>query len=108
VKLTRAGSLLFKGLAVAALIAAVGVPTASAKAQARIKLPLIPLQKPELGSAASALTISLGSGPQPNEGSRKLKQLGRITGYQLIYGNLLIAGSGLDSSPRLPGCHSWI
>lgn len=96
-KLTRAGSLLFKGLAVAALIAAVGVPTASAKAQARIKLPLIPLQKPELGSAASALTISLGSGPQPNEGSRKLKQLGRITGYQLIYGNLLIAGSGLDS-----------
>lgn len=96
-KLPRAGSLLLKGLAVAALIAAVGVPTASATTHSRVKLPLIPLQKSALGSAASSLTISLGSGPQPNEGSRKLKQLGRITGYQLIYGNLLIAGSGLDS-----------
>lgn len=96
-KLSRAGSLLLKGLAVAALIAAVGVPTASATAHSRVKLPLIPLQKSALGSAASPLTISLGSGPQPNEGSRKLKQLGRITGYQLIYGNLLIAGSALDS-----------
>jgi hypothetical protein len=42
------------------------------------------------------LKISLGSGPQSNQGSRKLKQLGRITGYQLVYGSLLIAGSGLD------------
>ena len=96
-KPSRAGSLLLKGLAVAALIAAVGVPTASATTHSRVKLPLIPLQKSALGSAASSLTISLGSGPQPNEGSRKLKQLGRITGYQLIYGNLLIAGGGLDS-----------
>jgi hypothetical protein len=89
---------LLRGLAAAALVSAVLVPTASAKAQARVKLPIIPLQKSELGSAASSLTISLGSGPQPNQGSRKLKQLGRITGYQLIYGNLLIAGSGLDSA----------
>lgn len=95
-KQSRVGSLLLKGLGAAALVAAVIVPAASAKSHAAVKLSIIPLQKPALGSAASSLTISLGSGPQPNQGSTKLKRLGRITGYQLIYGSLLNAGSGLD------------
>jgi hypothetical protein len=96
VKLSRAASLLLKGLAAAALVAAVSVPAASAKSHPAVKLSIIPLQKSALGSAASSLTISLGSGTQSNQGSSKLKKLGRITGYQLIYGNLLNAGSGLD------------
>jgi len=87
---------LLKGLAVVALVAAVVVPAASAKSPAAVKLSIIPLQKSALGSAASSLSIALGSGPQSNQGSPKLKRLGRITGYQLIYGSLLNAGSGLD------------
>jgi len=90
-------SLLPKGLAVAALVAAVAVPAASAKSHTAVKLSIIPLQRSALGSAASSLTISLGSGPQSNQGSPKLKRLGRITGYQLIYGDIRNAGSGLDS-----------
>ena len=96
-KRSTAGSLWLKGVAVAALVATIIVPAASAKSHAAVKLSIIPLQKSALGSAASSLTISLGSGPQSNQGSPKLKKLGRITGYQLIYGNLLSAGSGLDS-----------
>lgn len=98
-KLPGFGNVLLKGLVVAALVAAVLAPTAAAKshAHAAVKLPIIPLQKSALGSAASSLQISFGSGPQPNEGNPKLKKLGRITGYQLIYGNLVIAGTGLDS-----------
>jgi hypothetical protein len=96
VKVSSVGSLLLKGLAVAALVGAVIVPAASAKSHAAVKLSIIPLQKSQLGSAASALSVSIGSGPQSNQGSPKLKRLGRITGYQLIYGNLVSAGSGLD------------
>jgi hypothetical protein len=46
-------SLLLKGLVVAALVASDGVPAASARSHTAVKLSIIPLQKSELGSAAS-------------------------------------------------------
>lgn len=95
--------LLTKVLVVAALVAAVIVPTASATSSAGAKVSVLPLPKSALGAAAKSLALS-GGGPVPNTvaaadsftGSTKgFTKMGRITGYALDYGYGPSGGSGV-------------
>jgi hypothetical protein len=79
--------------------------TASAKHHGtKVKLPLIPLRNSQFGSASSSLPLEFGSGVQSDNDAafgagvspKKIKKMGRITGYQLIYGDFLSAGPSLD------------
>jgi hypothetical protein len=92
------------GLVVAALAAAVLVPAASASRTHRVKLALIPLPKPALGAAGKSLPLTHDSGLVSNalaasnsaSGSvSTFKKLGRVTGYDLTYGNPFAGGSGV-------------
>lgn len=75
-------------LAVAALAAAVLVPTASAARGTNVKLSLVPLSKSSLGSTARGMRLAWDSGVLPNSVvSPGFEVLGRITGYQLDYGD---------------------
>jgi hypothetical protein len=95
--------LLLKGFAVAALVAAVAVPAASAQSSA-VKLSLLPLQKAQLG-AAKSLPLQHDSGVVSNADAAErslgpasagdLKKLGRVTGYGLDYGIGASGGSGV-------------
>ena len=87
---------LWKGLAVAAVIAAVVVPAASANAPAKVKMSVLPLQKAQLGSAGKSLALQADSGTVSNaraasnsftaRSAKTFKKMGRITGYTLDYG----------------------
>ena len=97
-------SLLIKSVAVAALAAAFLVPAAAATSSPRVKVPILPLPKSALGSAAAALDLQFGSGIESDQEAayeagvspKRIKKLGRITGARLIYGSLFLAGNGLD------------
>jgi hypothetical protein len=77
-----------KGLAAALVVAAVFVPGESAKTAN--PLALLPLPHSALGAPAASLDISRPSGGKSFSG-RLLRQLGRLSGYQLTYGNFFIA-----------------
>jgi hypothetical protein len=85
------------GLALAALAAAILVPTASAKST-RLKLSLIPLPKGSLGPAARGLTLAQDSGILKNSDvPAGFTKLGRITGYLLDYGDPYRGGTGVTA-----------
>ena len=79
---------------VAAFVAAVLVPVASASPQ--VKLAVLALPKAELGTAARSMSLAADSGVDSNAHSAsqttgnvtaaRLKRLGRISGYLLDYG----------------------
>lgn len=97
--------LLFRGLVVAALIAVVAVPAASARsAGARVRLSVLPLPASSLGPAAKSLALQGDSGVVGNKSSlasalpltpnRQFvtapldpRQSGRMSGYALDYGH---------------------
>jgi hypothetical protein len=99
-------NLLVKCVAAAALLAAVAVPAASAKTPA-VKLPLLPLQKTQLGSAAKSLPLQADSGPVSNldaalhtlsgASPKVFKKMGRVGGYALDYGDGASGGAGVTS-----------
>lgn len=101
---------LYWGLAVAALVAAVAVPAASAKRGPRVKLSVLPLPASALGPAAKSLPLQHDSGlfrhngatgmsVTPNRsfglGPFGLAKLGRAGGYALDYGLGASGGDGV-------------
>jgi hypothetical protein len=86
-----------KALLVAALAAAVLVPTASANRQHRVKLALVVLPKSALGAPGRSLAVSRdNSGVVSNADASNssfagkantFSKLGRVTGYDLSYGD---------------------
>ena len=94
---------LFAACAAAALVAAVAVPPAAAKSHA-VKLSLLPLQKAQLGAAGKSFSIAAQSGVVSNATAaagttdtttKQLTKLGRVSGYQLLYGEPLSGGGGV-------------
>jgi hypothetical protein len=94
----------WKVVAVAALVAAIVVPAASATSSPHVDLALLPLQKAALGAAGKPLALQVDSGAVPNAvaagnslvgTSQSLKKLGRISGYLLDYGVGSSGGSGV-------------
>jgi hypothetical protein len=92
------------GLLSATLAAAVLVPTASASSPHRVKLPLVPLPKSALGGAGTSLALTHDSGVVSNANAANnstsgttatFKNLGRVTGYDLTYGDPFTGGSGV-------------
>ena len=92
------------GLLSATLAAAVLVPTASASSPHRVKLPLVPLPKSALGGAGESLALMHDSGVVSNADAANnstsgttatFKNLGRVTGYDLTYGDLFSGGTGV-------------
>ena len=92
------------GLLSATLAAAVLVPAASASSPHRVKLPLVPLPKSALGVAGKPLALTHDSGVVSNAGAAgnsesgttaKFKNLGRVTGYDLTYGDPFSGGTGI-------------
>ncbi|HZD87298.1 MAG TPA: hypothetical protein VE088_04765 [Gaiellaceae bacterium] len=89
----------------AAIAAAVLVPAAQAAHRSTVKLPLVPLQKSQLGVASRSLPLEHDSGPVSNATAAnnasgkvtvtQLEKLGRVTGYQLDYGNPFLPGKGV-------------
>ncbi len=81
---------------VAAFVAAVLLPVASASGASQIRLALLPLPKAALGQAGHSLSLAPDSGVDSNEHSAsqatgnvtaaRLKRLGRISGYLLDFG----------------------
>lgn len=113
---------LVKVLAVTALVAGIGAPTAAARPRARVRLSILPLPKSALGPAAKGLALEhdsgvlvngtgnlvgelfVGSGlPVTPNGSfghgspsgAGIAKLGRITGYALDYGLGASGGTGV-------------
>jgi hypothetical protein len=116
--------LLLRGLLVAALAAAVGVPASAAKSRApRVGLAVLPLPRPALGPAARSLPLEragsgvlvngvgneagklvVGSGlavtpnasfPHAIYAGSYLQKLGRVSGYALDYGLGASGGTGV-------------
>jgi hypothetical protein len=92
------------GLLSATLAAAVLVPTASASSPHRVKLPLVPLPKSALGGAGKSLALThdsgvvsnaLAAGKSSSGTPRTFNNLGRITGYDLTYGDPFRGGTGV-------------
>jgi hypothetical protein len=81
---------------VAAVVAAVLLPAASASGASQLKLALLPLPKSALGQAGRSLSLAPDSGTDSNAYSasqatgnvtaKRLTRLGRISGYLLDYG----------------------
>ena len=81
---------------VAAFVAAILLPVASASGASQIKLALLPLPKAALGQTGHSLSLAPDSGTDSNAHSaseatgnvtaKRLKRLGRISGYLLDYG----------------------
>jgi hypothetical protein len=81
---------------VAAFVAAILLPVASASGASQIKLALLPLPKAALGQAGHSLSLAPDSGTDSNAyaasqatgnvTAKRLEQLGRISGYLLDYG----------------------
>jgi hypothetical protein len=113
--------LVFKGLAMGAILAAFAVPAASAKSGTRVKLSVLPLPKSALGPTAETLRLQrAGSGVLVVSGNEAgklairgmpvtpnasfgftiptasyLEKLGRISGYVLDYGLGASGGAGV-------------
>lgn len=86
--------------------AAVLVPSAAAARKAAVKLPLVPLQRSQLGAVARSLALEHDSGVVSNSTAasnangadvtaKQLAKLGRRTGYQLDYGDPFLPGNGV-------------
>jgi hypothetical protein len=93
-----------KVLLVAALAAAALVPAASASSSHRVKLSVVVLPKSGLGSAGRPLAVSPDSGVVSNADAANnsvsaqpdtFDKLGRVTGYELIYGDRYSGRSGV-------------
>jgi len=85
-----------RGFLLAALVAAVLVPIASANRAPRMRLAVIPLPKPTLGSRARGLALGRTSGAISNTAAASstsdateltFQKLGRVSGYALVYGS---------------------
>jgi hypothetical protein len=76
----------------------------SSASSRRVNVGLLPLAKSALGSPAASLELMPGSGAQSDQEAaweagvspKKIKKMGRLTGYRLIYGSIFNAGNGLD------------
>lgn len=93
-----------RALLVAALVAAVLVPVASASRVPRVRLALVPLPKSAIGPAAQAFSLAHDSGVVSNESAAsstpdgttaKFNALGRLTGYALEYGDAFTGATGV-------------
>lgn len=91
-------------LSAAVLVAAVLVPAAGASSTHRVKLSLVPLPKSALGASAKSLALTHDSGVVSNVQAASnsssgttgtFKSLGRVTGYDLTYGDPFTGGSGV-------------
>src|SRR2546423_6110021 len=89
---------------IVALAAAVFVPAASASRAHRVKLSLVPLPKSALGAAGKSLALThdsgvvsnaLAAGKSSSGTPSSFKKLGRVTGYDLTYGDPFRAGTGV-------------
>lgn len=92
------------GLLGAALAAAILVPAAYASSPHRLKLSLVPLPKSALGAAGRSLGLTHDAGIVSNAGAASnstsgttatFKNLGRVTGYDLTYGDPFTGGTGI-------------
>lgn len=91
-----------RSLLVLALVAAVAlVPAAAAashKRHHRLRIELVPLRTAQLGAAGASLPIQFDSGKVGNGAVESaLKKLGRVSGYQLDYGDSISGGAGVTS-----------
>ena len=93
-----------KAWLVAAAIAAVLVPAASASGTHRVKLALVPLPKAALGAAAHGFAVAPNSGvvsnaaaaaSTPDGTAASFGKLGRQSGYVLEYGNAFTGARGI-------------
>jgi hypothetical protein len=93
----------WKALAAVSLAAAL-VPAASAGRTPRVKLSLVPLPKSALGAAGESLAVAQESGVVSNQlaagnsvsGTPKMfGRIGRVTGYDLTYGDPFTGGIGI-------------
>jgi hypothetical protein len=93
-----------RGVLLAALVGAILVPAASASTAHRVKLSLVPLPKSALGAAGKSLALTHDSGVVSNARaagksssgtSRTFNNLGRVTGYDLTYGDPFRGGTGV-------------
>lgn len=89
---------------VAALAAAVLVPTAFASRSHRVQLAAVPLPRSAIGAAADAFSLAHDSGPISNAEAAAhtadataatMKKLGRVIGYVLEYGNAFSGAAGI-------------
>jgi hypothetical protein len=92
------------GFLAVALAAAVFVPSASASGAHRVKLSLVPLPKSALGAAGKSLALTHDSGVVSNASAASnsssgtastFKKLGRVTGYDLTYGDPFTGRTGI-------------
>lgn len=92
------------GLLGATLAAAMFSPAASASSTHRVKLSLVPLPKSALGTAGKSLALTHDAGVVSNAEAANnstsgtaatFKNLGRVTGYDLTYGDPFTGGSGV-------------
>ena len=82
----------------AAILCGSAASAASAKHSPKVRLPLVPLQTAQLGSAGASLPLEFDSGPMTNgDGPPQLKKFGRLGGYQLDYGDPYLGGAGVTS-----------
>ena len=97
-------AMLRRGALLAALVGAVLVPAASAGTTRRVKLSLVPLPKSALGAAGKSLALTHDSGVVSNGTAAgksssgtpsTFNNLGRVTGYDLTYGNPFSGGTGV-------------
>jgi hypothetical protein len=88
------------------LVAAVLAPAASASRPHRVKLAVVVLPKSALGAVGGSFTVSPDSGVISNlaaagrsvsAGSNTFDDLGRITGYELSYGDRFSGRSGVTA-----------
>jgi hypothetical protein len=92
------------GLLASLVSVAVLVPAASASSAHRVKLSLLPLPKSALGPAVSSLALTHDSGVVSNAAAASnsasgtlstFTHLGRVTGYDLTYGDPFSGGPGI-------------
>lgn len=93
-----------KLLVAAAVVAVVVVPTASASGAQRVKLALVPLPRPVIGSAAQGFSLAPSSGVVSNAAAAsstrdgtaaKFRKLGRLSGYVVEYGDAFTGAPGI-------------
>lgn len=96
--------MLRRGALVAAFVAAVLLPAASAFGASQVKLAVVPLPKSALGAAGKSLALTHKSGVVSNVDAAgnsvsgttsTFKNLGRVTGYDLTYGDPFTGGAGV-------------
>lgn len=97
--------MLARSLVALLVAAAVFVPSAAATPGPAVDLPLVPLQSAQLGGAARSLPLEDDSGVVSNADAasnatgavtaKQLAKLGRVTGYQLDYGDPFLPTNGV-------------